>query len=209
MTSIKVLKKRFEEVTNAVSRLVDDRYFFLEYKKYLEEHPNIDKNNEFLYFIGLNYVETTCLGIFRQVDRNPKSQSLLNILKTIQKEHESFTLGFFCRKYRRSNAGLGNGIKDFSQFALKDGKKISPKKVKSDILALIKITKPIVKYRHKFVAHRNIRKVTINVKMNDLYTVIDFLEKMVSKYQLLINQAGMPSLRAGNSHPNLQAVFKE
>lgn len=209
MTSIKVLKERFEEVTNAVSRLVEDKYFFLEYKKYLDTHSNIDQSNEFLYFIGLNYVEATTLGIFRQVDRNRRSQSLINILKIILVEHKSFTFSEFSKKYTKVGLHTNHAKNDFTQFSLKNGEKISPKKIKSDIVSLLKATKPIVKYRNKFVGHRNIRKVSIKTKMNDLYATVDFLEKMVSKYQLLLNQASMPSLLAQNSYPNLEAIFKE
>ena len=209
MTSIKVIKKRFEQVTNAVSRLIDDRHFFLEYQKYLEEHPSIDKTNEFLYFIGLNYVEATTLGVFRQVDRDRRSQSLLNILKIIKDEHKSFTFELFSKRYGRSRQSIFMAKNDFSKFSLKNGKKISPKKVKSDIVSLLKITKPIVKYRNKFVGHKNIRKVSISTKMNDLYSAVDFLEKLTIKYQILINQAGFETLLAGNSHPHLNTVFKE
>lgn len=209
MASVKVIKKRFEEVTNAISRLVEDKYFFLEYKKYLETHTSIDKDNEFLYFIGLNYVEATTLGIFRQVDRNKKSQSLLNLLKTIVAEHTSFTIKRFSYKYSRVGLHLNHAKQDFAEFSLKNGKKISPRKVKSDIVALLKITKPVVKYRHKFVAHKNIRKVSINTKMNDLYSVINFMEKLVIKYQLLLNQGGMETLLPTNSTLDLKDVFKE
>lgn len=209
MTSIRIIKKRFEQITNAVSRLVEDKYFFKEYKKYLEEHPSINKNNEFLYFIGLNYVEATTVGIFRQVDKDRRSQSLFNILNTILTLHKSFTIEKFSRKYLRVGLGLSHAKKDFAEFSIKDGTKISPKKVKSDIVALLKITKPVVKYRHKFVAHKNIRKVSINTKMNDLYSVIDFMEKLIIKYQLLLNQAGMETLLPQNLVLDLKEVFKE
>lgn len=93
-------------------------------------------------------------------------------------------------------------------FQLKVVTNLALKKIKSDLVTLLKVTKPIVKYRNKFVGHKNARKITIKATMKDLYTAIDLIEKLVIKYQLLLNQAGMTSLLPGNSNPDLTAIFK-
>jgi hypothetical protein len=97
---------------------------------------------------------------------------------------------------------------DFRKFAVKSGKIIDRRKINKDIAELMKITKPIVKYRHKVVAHRNKRKVTINGRVNDLFAAINFIEQLTIKYALLLNQSGMTTLLAGNAHPQLEKIFK-
>jgi hypothetical protein len=191
---------------NSVSRLVEDKYFFQEYQSFIQSNTVIDKQNQFLPFIGINYIEAATLGIFREVDRNRKSQSLLNLLREIDKSASLFTFKRFSSKYK----GFMNHMaqQDFQQFAVKGGSRIDRRKLKRDIAELKRKTKPIVKYRHKYVAHRNKRVIASPGTINDLYTAVDFLEKLVIKYNLLLTQSGMSTLLAGNAHPNLSGIFK-
>lgn len=208
MTSIRTIKRRHWLILEAISRLVEDKFFFQEYQKYLLSSPNIDKKNQFLYFISLNYIESATLGVFRQVDGNKKSQSMRNLLKDILKNYDIFTFKRFSSKYMKNPLLALMAKDDFAKFSTKDGKCINRSKIKSDIAQLIKITKPIVKYRHKVVGHKNKRIIQIKGTIGDLYNAIDFLERLAIKYELLLNQSGMTTLLAGNSSPNLSAIFK-
>lgn len=97
---------------------------------------------------------------------------------------------------------------DFQRFAIKNGSQIDRRRVKKDIADLKRITKPIVKYMHKVVAHKNKRQISIKATVNDLYIAIDFIEKLVIKYNLLLTQGGISTLRASNVIPDLQSIFK-
>jgi hypothetical protein len=202
--SASTLKRRIKVILNDVSRLVEDKSFFQEYQTFIANHPTINKNNQFLYFIGLNYIEAATLGVFRQIDGNRKSQSLLNLLRDIDASYKLFSYRRFSAKY--SMPGMAES--QFQQFAIKDGSRIDKGKIRKDIAGLLRVTKPILKYRHKVVAHKNKRQVSINGTINDLYKAIDFIENMVIKYHLLLTQGGMSTLQAGNSYPNLQEIFK-
>lgn len=204
MTSARSIKRRLALVLNSVSRLVEDKYFFQEYQAFLQSHPNIDQQNQFLYFIGINYIEAATLGVFRQVDRNRRSQSLLNVLRDIDANARQFTFRRFDAKWH----GGAFAQRSFQQFAIKDGSRIDRRKVKRDIAELKRVTKPIVKYRHKVVAHQNRRRIASPGTINDLYAAIDLLEQLVMKYNLLLTQGGMTTLLAGNTHPGLENIFK-
>lgn len=206
MTSIHTIQRRLSQILNSVSRLVEDKYFFQEYQKFLQASKTLDQQNQFLYFISVNYIEAATLGVFRQVDRNKKSQSLLNLLRSIDANSSLFTLRRFSAKYSGFMHPMAK--RDFQQFAVKDGSHIDRMKLRKDIAALKRITKPIVKYRHKVVAHRNKRQVSIRGTINDLYIAIDFLEKLVIKYHLLLTQGGMTTLLSSNANPGLQSIFK-
>lgn len=207
MVSIPTIKRRFAKVFNGVSRLVEDKHFFQEYQKYIQASTALPKDNEFLYFISLNYIEAATLGVYRQLDSHWKSQSLLKVLKEIDRNASVFTFKRFARKYKGPMMQHQAKV-DFAQFATKDGSRIDRRKLKKDIVTLKRVTKPVVKYRHRVVAHQNRRQVSITATVNDLYAAVDLLEKLIIKYNLLLTQAGMASLLPGNTRPNLSGIFK-
>ncbi len=170
------------------------------------EHTAIDRQNQFLYFIGLNYIEAATLGVFRQLDRNRKSQSLLNLLRDVDNNAKLFTFRRFSARYPVSIRHTARG--EFRKFSIKDGSRIDRRKIRKDIADLKRIAMSVVKYRHKVVAHRNRRLVSIRATVNDLYAAIDLLEGLVIKYNLLLTQGGMSTLRADNATPQLEDIFK-
>ena len=206
MASVRTIKRRLIPVMNSVSRLVEDKHFFQEYQSFMQSNTAIDKQSQFLPFIGINYIEAATLGVFREVDRNRRSQSLLNLLREIDANAAQFTYHRFAAKYRGFMRPMAQ--RDFQQFTVKDGSRIDRRKLKKDIAKLKRVTRPIVKYRHKYVAHRNKRPIASPGTINDLYAAIDLLERLVIKYNLLLTQSGMSSLLAGNAYPGLQGVFK-
>lgn len=157
MTSVRTIKRRLTPVLNSVSRLVEDKHFFQEYQSFLQSNTAIDKKSQFLPFIGINYIEAAALGIFRELDRNRKSQSLLNLLRDIEGNAGQFTYRRFAAKYSGFMRPMAQ--RDFQQFAVKDGSRIDRRKLKKDIAELKRVTRPVVKYRHKYVAHRNRRSI--------------------------------------------------
>jgi hypothetical protein len=206
MASIQTIKRRLNPILNSISRLVEDKYFFQEYQKFIQSNPSVDRQNQFLQFISINYIEAATLGVFREVDRNRKSQSLLNLLREIDKNASQFTFKKFSWKYKGFMSHMAR--QNFQKFAVRDGSRIDRRKLKKDIAELKRVTKPIVKYRHKYVAHRNIRPIASPGTINDLYAAIDLLERLVIKYNLLLTQSGMSTLLAGNAHPQLHNILK-
>lgn len=206
MTSVRTIKRRLTPVLNSVSRLVEDKHFFQKYQSFIQSNTAIDKQSQFLPFIGTNYIEAAALGIFRELDRNRKSQSLLNLLRDIDANAGQFTYRRFAAKYSGFMRPMAQ--RDFQQFAVKDGSRIDRRKLKKDIAELKRLTRPVVRYRHKVVAHRNRRPIASPGTISDLYAAIDLLEKLAIKYNLLLTQSGMNTLLAGNAHPGLEKIFK-
>src|ERR1700735_3142535 len=106
----------------------------------MQSNTVIDKQSQFLPFIGINYIEAAALGVFREVDRNRRSQSLLNLLREIDANAAQFTYHRFAAKYKGFMHPMAQ--RDFQQFAVKDGSRIDRRKLKKDIAELKRVTRP-------------------------------------------------------------------
>jgi len=206
--TIRKIKNRFKIIENEVSQLVEDKHIFEKYKEYIEKSKNIDKRSEFLFWLAKNYQILSVVNVYKQIDERNDVESLVNLLKDIKKIKNDFSIDWFVRKYPRWMHA--NGENDFKQFSVKSNKKISAKKIDKDIKKIKRAIngqifgkkrqsiESLTKYRHKRGVHfaNDHKKVVVTVKK--LFETIDLLEKIIIKYNLLINQAGMDTLLAAN-----------
>ncbi|KKR07928.1 MAG: hypothetical protein UT32_C0005G0027 [Parcubacteria group bacterium GW2011_GWC2_39_14] len=218
---IRKIKNRFKIIENEISQLVDDKYVFEQYKKYIEDNKNISKQNNFLFWIAKNYQILSVINVCKQVDERNDVESLVNLLKDFKKLKNSFSLGWFVQKYPVWMRG--NGENDFKKFTIKNNKKISVKKIDNDIKEIKQAicgvrfgkkrqsVESLKKYRNKRGAHFSNDNKKAIVPIKKLFNAIDLLEKMTIKYNLLLNQADMDTLLSANidEYIEFDKVFKK
>jgi len=219
--TIRKIKNRFKVIENEVSQLVEDKYVFEKYKEYIEKSENIDKQSEFLFWVAKNYQILSVINVYKQVDERNDVESLVNLLEDIKKLKDNFSLDWFVRKYPKWMRG--NGENDFKQFSVKGNKRISIKKIDEDIKKIKYAIKgkrfgtkrqsieSLAKYRHKRGAHFANDKKKAVVPVKKIFEAIDLLEKMVIKYNLLLNQTRMNTLLSSNidDYLNFSKVFRD
>lgn len=219
--TIRKIKNRFKIIENEISQLVEDKYVFEQYKKYIEDNKNIDKQNNFLFWIAKNYQILSVINVCKQVDVRNDVESLANLLKDIKELKNSFSLSWFVQKYPVWMRG--NGENDFKKFTIKNNKKISVKKIDNDIKEIKQAicgarfgkkrqsVESLKKYRNKRGAHFSSDNKKAIVPIKKLFDAIDLLEKMTIKYNLLFNQAGMDTLLSANidDYIEFDKVFKK
>ena len=219
--TIRKIKNRFKIIENEITQLVEDQYVFEKYKEYIKNSKNLDKQNEFLFWLGKNYQILALINVCKQVDKRDDVESLVNLLKNIKELKGSFSLHWFVQKYPVWMRY--NGENDFKQFSIKSNKKISVKKIDKDIKEIRQAIcgvrfgqdrqsiESMKKYRNKRGVHfANDNKKAI-VPMKKLFDAIDLLEKITIKYNLLLNQVGMNTLLSSNidDYIEFNKIFKD
>jgi len=219
---IKKWKKLLDEIINDLTNLVENRYIFNEIVTICKGNENLKEDNIFWQFLRINYVSSAVLNICRQVDTDPDSLSLINLLNEILQNPKAITKKWFASQYQKNIIGDPKKIGDFKKVMFDVGKAdfgnnfgktnfIRKSIVNSDTRKLKRYTKSIKKFRHKRIAHldKN-RKLKFNINFNDLNNAIDVLEKTAFKYNLLLNQA---AYAGGTLLPTIQydwkKIFKE
>lgn len=192
---IKRWKKQLDEIVDDVTDLVLSRYIFKEVILIVGKNRKLNTTNPFWDFLKTSYVSSLVLGISRQVDPDPRSLSLINLLDEISGNPKAITKKWFTTQYRKNKQGWSKKImagQAKTDFEREFGKVnfINPASVRRDKSTLLLCTREIIKFRNKRIAHKDKSKqLKFNVRFTDLYKAIDSLEKIALKYNLLLNQS--------------------
>lgn len=217
--TIKKIKNRFKIIENEISQIVYDQDVFEKYKEHIKNSKNVDKQDEFLFWIAKNYQILAVINVCKQVDERNDVESLVNLLKDIKKLKSGFSLSWFVQKYPAWMRD--NGKNDFKQFSIKSNQKISVEKIDKDIKKIkqaicgIRFGKKrqsvesLKKYRNKRGAHFASDNKKAIVPIKKLFDAIKLIEEITIKYNLLLNQAGMNTLLPSGGDIELNKIFKE
>lgn len=205
---IESFKKDVKEITNDISDLMWDRKMYNEFVEIVTGNPQISSPNAFYDFVKTGYISHIILGICRQIDRNGKSLSLLNLLIKISNNPEKITKDWFASQYKNSVLGEAIGRSHFQEhFGLLDY--IDPAMVQADIDNLILDTAEIKKYRDKRIAHVDKGNVILdkNFSFATLNKAIDSIERLGIKYYLLLHQGGITTLLPTDTTSDYRTIF--
>jgi hypothetical protein len=144
---IKELVDSFEPIESEVIRMMGNRGVFQEIVEISKKNPQINKGNSFWDLFKESYVALMVSAVCRQVDSDPRSASLINLLsKLLQADiTTALTKDWYSGTYHRDNEiipgfseGMGRG--DFeTHFGSKDF--VDPAIIRVDLEKLIADTK--------------------------------------------------------------------
>ena len=195
-TDILTLVQTIDDITINVTDIVENIYFYKELAKIIENNSAINVPNHFYDFIKLNFLSHSVVSIWRQIDKNGNSLSLINLLNEILKHPETITKEWFVSHYTKNKEGLieelekSRGQGEFEQeFGLLEY--IDPQIIRSDIDLLLKNTEEIKKFRNKRIAHWDKDKnLVFDIDLKAIETIVNTIEQIVIKYNMLLRQAG-------------------
>lgn len=186
-------KKEFEEITNDLIDIVENRFIFHRIQEIIQANPKINQDNFFWDHLRANYSASMVVGIARQVDENKHVISFMRLLKDIERNTSVITKTWFADQYA-VNLHREIGERDF-MINFGSGQVLDPAIVRQDIMDLSTITTGIEKYRHTRIAHKTKdHNLRTSLTFQELDDAVDHLAKLITKYQLLLNQTGMPNL---------------
>lgn len=191
-TKIGQWQKDIEEITHGVEDLLYSKYKIEELKKIIKANPFVmQKVGTFWEHYKLNYVFFAVSKIWHQIDEDKRSYSLINLLKDLLCHHTLIT-----KKWWVSKNPLALSSTEFEE-KFGSGKNLDPSIVCADIIKLKEATREVEKFRHKRIAHIDKskgKKFSSKIRNAELEKAISAIERIVIKYQLLLNQSGWDSL---------------
>ena len=200
---IKRWRKELEEITKDITvSLIENKHIFDEFQGIIRKNEKIGFNNSFYNLWIYNYVSSVVLSICRLTDRDEKSLSLYNLLEDVLLNSDIITREWFMsectrrckRKDFMKDQIMAYAIDNFDKkFAGRIKFFLDPSVVQSDIRLLFSKTKEVRRFRNKVVAHKDKKKFKMELRIVDVNIAINTIEKIVLKYQFLLNQAGYPS----------------
>lgn len=181
-----------EAIISDVTDLIENRLVFNRVVDMVNENKKLQQDNLYWDYLKLNHGSAMVLGISRQVDSKKSTYGLIKLLEDISKNSSIITIDWFTDSYKRPTKELGKlmGEKDFRE-NFGTGSCVDKKVIDKDIQALKNATKIIREFRHTRIAHKNKDKsLSFSLNFSEIDKALGVLEKLVIKYQLLLNQVG-------------------
>lgn len=172
-----------------VSGLLLSAKIFWEVQKLLAANPRALSHRLFNDWMASNYFAATAIGIRRQLDKDPRSVSLRNLLMkikvTLEDSQELISRSEFlgnCQPEERSDRNTR-----FSRLVGIQARRVDFAYVNQDIERLIEIDEKIIgKYISKRIAHRDAEEIERR-KYGDLDKCLEVLEEITDRYLSLVN----------------------
>ena len=195
--TIERIRKSFDIVVKDIGQLATDHYYFQKFNEYVKESTTIDKKNEFLWFVGLNYINSAVMKISNQVDNDKNSINLLNVLNDLKDNASMITREWYLKNL--DPIVKSSSEEDFKTYSVADNTNLSEEKLVADITLLKdtiiggdiknKTIKTIKKYRNKILGHHSKVPYKIELNWGEFDKAVDLLDKLAVKYDLLLNHS--------------------
>jgi hypothetical protein len=170
-------------------------------------NPAINIQHHFHNWLSRNYVDAQLIGIRRQLDRDPRSISLFNLVTSMAGHSRQLTRTAHVSLYRDGMERLGH--RTFDRLA-GPGKTTYPlARLNAAIRALEKIRATHGRYVNKRLAHSDRSALTGPLPTyRDLNNAVMKLQKLVIHYHLLFTAQGYRSLVPVSDY-DWQNIFRQ
>jgi hypothetical protein len=190
-------EKELAEIASDVTDLIENQHIFHRLGEIIQTNPKINKDNFFWDHLKANYGAALVIGIARQVDERKDVVSLMRLLKDLERNNGVITRQWFVDQYK-PDFMKAIGEQHFTD-RFGNGIELDNSIIKKDIEELTLTTANVEKFRHTRIAHRKKdRGLEFDLSFQEVDTALASLEKLVIKYEALLNQAGferlMPSI---------------
>ncbi len=175
------------------------RTVFKETEKIIEANPDIPKDGDFLDYLRQWYVDSTVMGLRRQLKVDPDSVSLVRLLDEIATNAARLSRQRFVALYPPNRKNWAN--KTFDQHAGAGAAHVDAESVRADIKKLKSLAKRCEQYADRLVAHLGKRGVADPPSYKELDKAIDFMENLLQKYYLLLRGDSLAAVSPKFNNP--------
>lgn len=173
--------------------LAQSRAIYSEVVEMVGSNPAINRGNRFYDWISGNFVEAFLMGVRRQLDRDKNSVSLMKLLQDIRQQSCLLNQEFHSTLYQPEMTHLAQAT--FEKAIGTPATHLPMAMVVEDIDALEEISALHKTYIDRHVAHSDRRQTGVAMATyGDLYGAGETMEKLFSKYYLLLCGADYRSL---------------
>ena len=170
---------------------IEDLLYYRDIFKYLNHQiidSDIHKDNPYLNFFANGFFVSSISSIFRLLDSNINSISLLNLLREIVANRELFTRDWYLKAAEEIVLLEGEILHPNDDFSLFSNLE---KVLKEDIETLLTMKFQLAPLRNKRIAHRDRKYLgDFNLEFREIDQYIDTLDELGVKYSLLLTQIG-------------------
>ena len=188
----KMIEHSVDEIINVNLR----KYVFSKQKEIVTSNPKLQDRNIFIDYFFRNYAEAQVLAISRLVEDKPVD-SLVALLNDMLVYYEEAVQSGELNKIlidEMSKTASDDFIRNHFQKQIEDRiKTFSWEKINSDKFDLLKATAKIKLFRDKWVAHRDVKRKSINLEYDEIDRVIKFIEEKIDEYYIFLTDASMAS----------------
>lgn len=155
-------------------------------------NPKIPKDSDFLEFLEQWYVDSTVMGLRRQLKVNRDSVSLAGLLEDIAANPACLSRQRFVALYPASEHKRAD--RTFDKYVGPGAAQVDAAAVCVDIKKLRSLAQRCEEYADRLVAHRDRRSVSAVPTYAELNEAIDFAESLLQKYYLLLRGDSLVSV---------------
>jgi len=189
-----------------VQSLVLYKHMFWEIQGIISANPNVQLNSAFHRYMGDTYVAFAAMGVRRQLKIDSQSISMARLLCELGNDPKRITLDYYLGL--QPDSRFHPLIKStFRQYCEGNQNHISSKKVQRDLLRLKSISRDVEDFADRRIAHSDSREPKRSPQFSDLNESIDKLNKLYSKYYLLLTGNSISSLMPTFQY-DWKAIFK-
>jgi hypothetical protein len=200
MVVIRRWKRWLKIIDGEIIHLSHQRHIFRVISEMFQANPTLQQSGGTVWlWFAENYATTAAVAVRRQADRGGRRPvvSLECLLTEIAANPRVLTREWFVRQYVRGKPAITRrhfqamGEHDFDKFAGRTSKRISVRKVLSDRRQLRRAAARVRNYVNKRIAHRALSGYSGPATFADLDAAMDELGRLLGRYSMLLNQAGM------------------
>lgn len=186
---LRLWKRWLDRIETSIFEMGHHRQLYREVRAMVEANPTLHVPSAFYDWLRLIYVNDVAMAVRREVDRNPKSISLLQLIDDIARNPDVITRRRWVHGYQKFMKSIGH--RDFEKFAKSGAPCIDARVIRKDRAALIKAARRVEKFVNTYIAHRNRYPMKRLPTFPELDAAVDFLADLLKRYTLVITQAGL------------------
>jgi hypothetical protein len=196
-----------------VERLFFHRKIFMETKDVVEKNERLDLRHPYFSFFVITYVDSTLMGIRRQIKNDKTSISLARLLAEIAENPQLITRSGYYELHQKYRGKFPPHIVDktreenFNKYASPDSLFIDAALVRRDLQTFKKACEEAESFADRRIAHLDKRKDPVDLNLDTIFKSLEMLEMLVKKYHLLFFAQDI-SLTPGLPSP-VSDIFKE
>lgn len=201
-------KREIEQITSDVTDTIETQHIFKRLGEIVVSNQKIQTDNLFWDHLTASFGASLVLGVARQVDDRTEVISLLKLLEDIEVNPTIITRQWFADQYAASGLPGGVGDQHFTKH-FGANPEVDIALIQKDIQALKSATAKVAKFRHTRIAHKNANaRLVIDLKFAEVAAALAEIERLVIRYQLLLNQSGYTELMPTITY-DWEAIFRQ
>jgi len=193
------LSKWLDIIKENVTEAVINQHIFWEMQDIIRHNPQLQKTpSAFYQWMGAAFVHSSALAVRREVDRDPKSVSLVRFLTEVRDRPDLVSREYHRSLYDRlGDKELADDLarRTYDRHVGASATALDQNTVQQEIDSLQKTSKIIRHYANRAVAHYDTRGLSEPVpSFADLGECLRVLETLVLRYMLLLKGASQSTL---------------